>query len=211
MKVIYKNYHMRKERSIYVIEEFKKYIGNKVLDVGCDEAVLKGLLENVKYTGIDIAGKPDIQLNLEEIKELPFPKDEFDTVICTDVLEHLDNLHEIFSELIKVCKGYLIISLPNNWCNARRPIERGNGSFGYYGLPVEKPEDRHKWFFSLEEAICFMKGQTKKYPISIVDIQVIEKPRFFLTRVARKIRYYNQMVYLNRYAHTVWFVLKKEI
>ena len=63
------------------------------LDVGCDEALLKTLLApDIKYTGIDVAGKPDIVLNLEKIERLPFDDSTFDCVICSDVLEHLDKL-----------------------------------------------------------------------------------------------------------------------
>ena len=33
-----------------------------------------------------------------------------------------------------------------------------HGKFSkYYGLPLEKPKDRHRWFFSYDEAIEFAK------------------------------------------------------
>jgi SAM-dependent methyltransferase len=182
----------------------------KILDVGCDEAVLRRVLSDVDYTGVDVAGDPDVRLNLEDIDRLPFGDNAFDCVLCSDVLEHLDNLHHIFSELVRVTKNYLIISLPNNWANARRPIGRGKGSSRHYGLPIDRPQDRHKWFFSLSEAVHFIKEQEKRHSISMIELHVTEKPRPLFTRIFRRLRYPSQECYLNRYAHTVWVVFGKK-
>ena len=61
---------------------------------------------------------------------------------------------------MRVSRGCIILSLPNNWANARRPIARGRGAIGHYGLPLEPPVDRHKWFFSLAEARQFQTAVT---------------------------------------------------
>jgi SAM-dependent methyltransferase len=199
----------RENRSRYIAKRFGPLLDGKILDVGCDKAVLKTLLKGVNYTGIDIAGNPDIPLNLESISTLPFDSEYFDCVVCSDVLEHLDNLHSIFSELIRVSRKFIIISLPNNWANARKPIRKGAGAIGHYGLPSAPPPDRHKWFFGLTEAINFIKEQQKKYPVLIRDMHVTEKPRLFIVRAFRRCLYPSQERYLNRYAHTLWVVLEK--
>ena len=144
MEVEKTHFPTRRSRAIYIAKRFRKYLHGEVLDVGCDEAHLKDLLPNLSYTGIDVAGKPDICINLEKIDKLPFADKSFDCVLCSDVLEHIDNLHQIFYELLRVSKRYVIISLPNNWSSARLPIERGKGDFAHYGLPVEPILDRHK-------------------------------------------------------------------
>ncbi|MFH1144533.1 MAG: methyltransferase domain-containing protein [Candidatus Eisenbacteria bacterium] len=66
---------------------------------------LRDILGVASYVGVDIAGRPDIELNLEKAERLPFDDDAFDTVLCADVLEHLDNLHAIFDELVRVRAG----------------------------------------------------------------------------------------------------------
>ena len=209
MKVEYVSFHNRSARSEYISNRFRHLLVGKILDVGCDKAVLKKLFTRLDYVGIDIEGNPDIRLNLEDIDKLPFDNRVFDCVICSDVLEHLDNLHHIFGELVRVAKKHIIISLPNNWTNARVPIERGRGSFDKYGLPANPPQDRHKWFFSISEATNFIKTQVKKYPILIRDLHVTEKPRLLLNRAFRRLLYPSQDHYLNRYAHTLWVVLEK--
>lgn len=212
MNVDYVNFYKRQERTEYIFQKFQKYFGKKILDVGCDEAVLKKFIGDIEYIGIDISGTPDICLDLEKIDRLPFDDSSFDCVICADVLEHLENLHLIFAELIRVAKKYVIIAWPNNWVNARIPIRRGKGSFKHYGLPAERPFDRHKWFFSLSEAKHFVREQVRKNGnIQLIEERIAEKPKFFFFRLLRHLRYPNQEYYLNRYAHTVWSVLQKNV
>lgn len=212
MNVDYVNFYKRQERTEYIFQKFRKYFGKKILDVGCDKAVLKTLITDIEYTGLDVSGDPDICMDLEKIDRLPFDDLSFDCVICADVLEHLDNLHLIFAELIRVAKKYVIIAWPNNWVNARVPIQRGKGSFKHYGLPIARPFDRHKWFFNLSEARHFVREQVRKNSnIQLIEERIAEKPKFFFFRLLRHLRYPNQEYYLNRYAHTVWTVLQKNV
>ncbi len=210
MLVDYVNFYKREERTRYIFDKFSKYFGKKILDVGCDKALLKTLIEDIDYTGIDVGGTPDIRIDLEKVDSLPFDENSFDCVICADVLEHIDNLHLVFSELLRVSKKHVIIAWPNNWVNARVPIERGHGSFKHYGLPVEKTQDRHKWFFCFSEAKQFIREHIrKKNNIQLVEERVSEKPKFPLFRLLRHLRYPIQEHYLNRYANTYWTVLQK--
>ncbi|MCC7059294.1 MAG: methyltransferase domain-containing protein [Burkholderiaceae bacterium] len=144
MKIDYVQFERRAARSAYIASRFGRFLAPTLLDVGCDEAVLRTLLPQVEYTGIDIGGTPDLRLDLEQIERLPFVDGEFAATVCSDVLEHLDNLHSIFGELVRVSREHIVISLPNNWTNARRPIERGRGVIAHYGLPPTPPADRHK-------------------------------------------------------------------
>lgn len=203
------NFHERQERTQYIYHAFGRYFGKNILDVGCDQCVLKTLITGIDYLGMDVAGTPDISLNLEKIDKLPCADAAFDCVICADVLEHLDNLHAVFNELIRVSRRHIIIAWPNNWVNARVPLERGHGSFKHYGLPFEKPLDRHKWFFSLSEARAFVHHHIKQRRLELVEERINEKPKFFPVRLLRHLRYPVRENYNNRYAHTYWTVLKK--
>ena len=185
-KIIGLKYSSREERNKFITSEFgEQYIGKSVLNVGGGgEAHLKKYLkEDVDYTEIDMSGTPDIKMNLE--RELPIPAKEnsYETVICTDVLEHVDNFHDVFDELLRVSKKYIIISLPNSVKNIstyyRDRVYKNNdisrrmkhGKYQkFYGLPFEKPEDRHKWFFSYVEAEEFFKYQSEKKSFKIKEI-----------------------------------------
>lgn len=209
LNTVYIAFPSRESRSKFVSTKFNKYLTESVLDVGCFEAPLRKILQSVSYTGIDIAGQPDLTVNLENIEHLPFTDNEFQCVICIDVLEHLENLHTMFAELVRVSNKYILVSLPNCWSDARRPVGRGKGSFSHYGLPLHKPEDRHKWFFNLTEAQQFIEGKSKEFHLNIEDMFIAEKPRNSVLRMLRKIRYPGNQYY-NRYSRTIWAVLEKK-
>lgn len=198
----------RHHRSEYVAKRFKQYLKGRVADIGCYQAPLRSLLADCDYVGVDMVGDPDIQLNLDSHTALPFADNEFNSVLCIEVLEHLDNLHFIFDELVRISNQYIIVSLPNCWRDARRKIEKGSGDFLHYGLPVQKPVDRHKWFFSCQQAEDFFVYQAGKHQLKIAELFVTEKPKSFPVRFFRKLMYPGQS-YNNRYANTVWVVFEK--
>jgi len=191
-----------------VAQRFGEYLKESVLDVGCYEAPLRNILPNVKYTGIDVAGNPDMHLDLESCSTLPFPENSFQCVLCIEVLEHLENMHAIMAELSRVSKKFVIVSLPNCWRDARRPIERGKGQIAHYGLPVEPPLDRHKWFFNISEATSFMTHQASKHKLKIREMHVSEKPKPWVVRALRQVFHPGER-YLNRYSQTLWTVMEK--
>ncbi|MEM6601057.1 MAG: class I SAM-dependent methyltransferase [Verrucomicrobiota bacterium] len=178
-----------------------------MLDVGCYEAPLRHFVGKDLYHGIDFAGDPDQHIDLEKAERLPFEDNAYPTVICIEVLEHLDNLHAMFSELCRVSSSHVIVSLPNCWAVARRHIERGRGKISHYGLPHERPPDRHKWFFNCSEIISFFEAASTS-SCALERVLLIEKPRSTLSRTFRHL-VYSEECYTNRYTQTVLAVFKK--
>jgi hypothetical protein len=41
----------------------------------------------------------------------------------------------------------------------------------YYGLPLEKPDDRHRWFYGYDEAIEFISYRAKKNNLYVKKIE----------------------------------------
>jgi SAM-dependent methyltransferase len=212
MHIEYITFATRQERMAYVARSFSPLLHAgqaRVLDVGCDQAYLRQLLPQAVYTGIDRSPAADIEQDLEKQPILPFPDKSFDCVLCIDVLEHLDSLHQVFAELIRVSGAHVVISWHNCWVNARRPLARGRGSFSHYGLPPDPPADRHKWFFNIREAEAFVREQEQRLPFRIEELFVTEKPRPLPLRLLRRLAHPRQSDYLNRYAHTLWSVLQR--
>lgn len=161
-------YRNRAERAKYIADVYTDFLTGDVLDVGCSGSALKGAVKG-KYVGVDIAGTPDIVVDLEK-SSLPFADNSFDCVVCSDVLEHLNNLHDVFDELARVSRRYVIISLPNSrnyeillriW--SRRPLK-------FYGLPATKPSDRHKWFFGYDDARAFIRQNSKRLGLRVATL-----------------------------------------
>jgi SAM-dependent methyltransferase len=200
----------RQDRMQYLARTFGPRIRGRVLDVGCDVRTLRELIPGLDYTGIDFGGTPDLHIDLDATPRLPFDDGQFDVVVCSEVLEHLDQLHRTFGELVRVTRGSLLISLPNCWTAARKPLRTGRGRIGHYGLPAQKPMDRHKWFFSLSEARAFAQGVASEHRLSIEEFRINEKPRHALLRAGRRMLHPGTDDYDNLFAHTLWVWFQKK-
>jgi len=170
-------YTDRATKARYIYLKYKSILHGNIIDIGADECYLKKYLgENVKYTGIGLdSDKLDLEIDLES-GPLPYKDNSFDVVLCFDVLEHLENIYDVFDELCRVAKKYVIISLPNPYSNFFGYLKYGNYTenqhIKFYGLPLEKPKDRHKWFFSVEEAVGFVKYRAIKNNMNIVQVDI---------------------------------------
>jgi len=107
--------------------------------------------------------------------------------------------------ILIVAGRYIIISLPNCWRDARRPIAKGTGTFAHYGLPVDPPMDRHKWFFNYTQAKEFLERQSQKKSLKVVEMFATEKRKLWAARSFRKLLYQGER-YRNRYTQTLWVV-----
>lgn len=167
-------FHDRQTKAEYVYHKYGPILADSVLDVGADEGYLRQYLDRAThYWGVGLGGNPDQELNLES-GCLPFQDGSYQTVLCLDVLEHLDRPHPIFDEICRVSRRWVLISLPNPW-RAFWSVLRG-GAFRldqpikYYGLPPDPPPDRHRWFFSAAEARTFVTMRAQRNRMRIVQM-----------------------------------------
>lgn len=200
-------FERRELRTRWLHERFKPiFEQGRVLDVGCYEAPMREFIGPQRYVGVDFVGKPDVVLNLESVDRLPFDDGSFDTVMCIEVLEHLNNLHALAKDLFRLSSRHVLISLPNAWRDARVKIEKGRGRIAHYGLPVEAPKDRHKWFFNCSEAAEFLRATA---PAGWQGELVVTEPaRSGAVRALRRMRY-SPEAYANRYGQTVWALYRR--
>jgi 2-polyprenyl-3-methyl-5-hydroxy-6-metoxy-1,4-benzoquinol methylase len=118
----------------FFIENFEKTLAkevaklkiNSILDAGCGEGFTLEFLRKQKigktYEGIDflktaieIGRKvhPNIKLLQESIYDLPYKNNTFDVILCTEVMEHLDDPKKALKELFRVSRKYVLLSVPN--------------------------------------------------------------------------------------------------
>ncbi len=97
----------------------------KVLDVGAGAGdAYMFLPQEIKRRGV-VAVEPNaayfermssIAPELEQVEgsiyELPFDDKSFDTVMCSEVLEHLTEPDKGMRELVRVCRRWLVVSVP---------------------------------------------------------------------------------------------------
>lgn len=95
--------------------------GTSVCDVGCGTGALLSRIKASRpferLTGVDFviddASRLDgIEYVAAKIESLPFADGEFDTVICTHVIEHVLEYRQAIAELRRITKKRLIIVVP---------------------------------------------------------------------------------------------------
>jgi len=206
-------YNNRAERAQFVYKNFSLFMQGRILDVGCDVGYLRSLIGPENYVGLDVSGVPDVFVNLDN-GLLPFPDGTFDCVVCTDVLEHLEHIHVVFDELLRVSRHYVIISLPNPAAVIWPRILRGMDSGKFYGLPVEYPHDRHRWFFNYTEAQTFIEKRSLRHQAHLIHTHPILRTKHnsllarFLAGLLKMLLGQSNHYY-DLYAIAIWTVLEK--
>jgi SAM-dependent methyltransferase len=220
-------YDNREERHRFLAQRFGRYLTGRVLNIGGGgEKHLLRFLQPAEYLELDIAGDPDLRVDLDA--EYPWPIDDgaFDAVICTEVLEHLDELHRAFSELLRITRRYAVISVPNALPAVygyllRRPVDLddgtspgiGSGQFAkFYGLPFDRPGDRHRWFFAYSESRAFFHHHAGRMGYRVVDEYATGVRGFSLKgRIARSVvrTLWGEEVMRDWFVGSYWCVLEK--
>ncbi|WDZ76812.1 methyltransferase domain-containing protein [Ensifer adhaerens] len=96
--------------------------GESVCDVGCGTGVLLKRIREAnpglqRLTGVDFAIDDaarieGVEYHAAMIEDLPFADGEFDTVVCTHVIEHILDYRKAISELRRIARRRLIIVVP---------------------------------------------------------------------------------------------------
>lgn len=95
-------------------------VGPTVLDAGCGRGFLAERLNQSfdRVVGCDIVldedlpDPPGLEFLQGSVEDLPFADDEFDTVVCTHTLEHVQRIDLALKELRRVAKRRLIVVVP---------------------------------------------------------------------------------------------------
>src|SRR3972149_5236107 len=154
-----------------VFGEFLKRIGlngKKFLEVGCglgyfsEKAASLGAI----VTGIDIGGKlvekskqriPSGKFLVASASKLPFKDESFDIVLCTEVIEHVDDQSQAIEEMFRVIKegGILVITSPNRFFKPLFDLLSKIGVRPYHG--------NEKWYYPTTlKGILSKKGKILK-------------------------------------------------
>ena len=89
-----------------------------IADIGCGSGyVLKQISDHgfTNLLGVDLVARSNyenIPTTTGNIEALPFPDNHFDIVICSHTLEHVLDLPKAISELKRVAKHKLIVTVP---------------------------------------------------------------------------------------------------
>jgi SAM-dependent methyltransferase len=181
---------------IYV-KTIKKYARGCFLDCGAGVmpyyAVYKDLVAEIHAIdwGNSLHNKEFLDKSVDLNKEIPYPKNKFDSVLLADVLEHIHNPSGLMSELSRVLKaqGMLICFVP----------------FMYW--VHEDPHDYHRYTRFMLEKMCTDNElsiiELKPYgggPDVLIDSlnklcaksRILSKPIYYLSIILSKLWFYRK-------------------
>jgi len=98
----------------------------KILNAGCGEGFITNLLynslDNAEFTGLEYTKEAlnvargmngNINFVQGDIYKMPFQDLSFNVVICTEVLKHLEEPERAVSELRRLSKEYILLTVPD--------------------------------------------------------------------------------------------------
>ena len=123
------------------MSRFSSKLKGRLLDVGCGSKPYQELFAVDDYIGLDIDSEASRNRKIADYfydgKIFPFNENEFDSVLCNQVLEHVFNPDEFLSEIKRVLKpsGRLLITVPFVWDEHEQPRDYARySSFGLKAL-----------------------------------------------------------------------------
>lgn len=162
-------------------------LSGKILDVGCGWKPYKKLFTFSEYIGIDVEqeGHPHDDEMIDVFydgKRIPFENETFDSVVTTQVFEHIFTPNQFLSEINRVLKpgGKLILTVPFVWDEHEQPYDYARySSFGlkhllsensFQVLEVRKTNADIRVIFQLFNAYVFKITRQKPKAIKYLSI-----------------------------------------
>lgn len=212
------NYSDRSDRNRFAANLLKGLAGKKILNLGGggERHLESHLSADYSVHEVDIVGDCDTKLDLDSVQTLPFDSSSFDICCAFDVLEHLESFHLINKELFRITKSEVIISLPNSAFEIlpnvflNKPQKRpdlNRGAFSkFYGLPLIKPNDRHRWWLYFQDITRYFIWFESQHPCKV---------EFFVPDESRKERLLKWIIrdhlYYTFFCPHVWIRISKEV
>ena len=113
----------------------------RLLDVGCGSKPYRELFTVETYIGMDIDSERARLAGIADSfyggREFPFSSGSFDSIVCSQVLEHVFNPDEFLGEIARVLKpgGRLLLTVPFVWDEHEQPFDYARySSFGLNAL-----------------------------------------------------------------------------
>jgi SAM-dependent methyltransferase len=123
------------------MRRYSKLLNGKLLDVGCGTKPYRSLFDVDEYVGLDIDSESSRKRRIADFfydgNLFPFPDNEFDSILCNQVLEHVFNPDDFLREINRVMKpgAKMVLTVPFVWDEHEQPYDYARySSFGLNAL-----------------------------------------------------------------------------
>ena len=131
LSVVINPFYFTRKRLLKCLSNFASSLSGRLLDFGCGSKPYKSLFTEVfEYVGVDVENDghnhdtEDVDFYYDGMT-LPFEKEIFDSILCSEVLEHVPDLDVTLNELnrVLVLGGKLLITVPFVWPEHELPFD----------------------------------------------------------------------------------------
>lgn len=185
-------------------------VHGRILDVGCGSKPYRKYFDTVEYVGLEIGDrqKPHADYYYDG-KVFPFDDSTFDSVLTSQVLEHVFNPSEFLAEINRVLKdgGSLLLTVPFVWDEHEQPFDYARySSFGLRYLLEEhgfeildhrKSMDDVRVIFQMINTYIYKKTVTRSARINLLLTLLLMAPFNLLGEIAGRILPHNSDLYLD--------------
>jgi len=191
------------------IVAFAPSVRGKILDVGCGSKPYRKYFDASEYIGLEIEGRNKLADRHYDGKEFPFKDGEFDSVLTSQVLEHVFNPEEFLLEVNRVLKdgGVLLLTVPFIWDEHEQPFDYARySSFGLrhllesHGFEVidhRKSTDDIRVIFQMINAYIYKKTNTRSTRLNLLFTLILMAPFNLLGEFFARILPGNNDLYLD--------------
>lgn len=115
MGLFINSYFFSRKKLYESVREYAHYMTGRCMDFGCGIQPYRKMLPVKEYVGVEIESDNKIRgVIYYDGHTLPFKDESFDSIISSEVFEHIDNIDEIVIELKRVLKtgGVMLLTVP---------------------------------------------------------------------------------------------------
>jgi SAM-dependent methyltransferase len=121
--------------------KYSKHLSGNLIDVGCGSQPYRKMFKVEEYTGLEFDSPIARERGIADVyydgTVFPLKNEQFDSVICSQVLEHVFNPDEFLAEIHRVLKpgGCMVLTIPFVWDEHEQPYDYARySSFGLKSL-----------------------------------------------------------------------------
>lgn len=197
MGLFFNPFYFARKRLHQNIVALAHEVRGRILDVGCGSKPYQDYFGYREYIGLEIGGRENTYADCYyDGKVFPFEDATFDSVITSQVLEHVFNPGDFLSEINRVLKdgGVLLLTVPFVWDEHEQPFDYARySSFGLrhlmesHGFEIvdhRKSIDDIRAIFQMVNAYIYKKISARRGRLNLLLAMLLTAPFNILGEIA---------------------------